>query len=248
LEFKPGSILSAIDAKKWVIVDELNRADIDKAIGQLFTTLSGHVVVLPFEEDVDGAHLPVAIVPAEAEAPDEVSPHRIPPQWRMLATLNTRDRDLLFALSYALMRRFAVIDVGVPARDEFIEILKAKGDTNSPEGNARVHALLDLPHRVLGPAILLDVAAYVRERLVVSAPDIDTAIAEALVAFVLPQLDDLTRRQQVDVAAFAQAHLVKGWPAARVRELLADAFHTPAADLATEDEALVVTTDGGGLD
>ena len=40
-----------------------NWADIDKAIGQLFTTLSGQTVVLPFEREVDGVFLPVAIVP-----------------------------------------------------------------------------------------------------------------------------------------------------------------------------------------
>ena len=114
LEFRPGQALSAIDNRQWLIIDELNRADVDKALGQLFTALSGQVVTLPFEEDVEAALLPVSIVPPLGEAQLETSAHRIAHGWRLIATLNTRDRDLLFSLSYALLRRFAIVDVPRP--------------------------------------------------------------------------------------------------------------------------------------
>ena len=224
LDFRPGVVLAAIDGKKWAIIDELNRADIDKAIGQLFTTL-GQAVVLPYDEDVDGAHLPVSIVPPEVDAPVGTSPHRVPGQWRVIATLNTRDRDLLFTLSYALMRRFAVIDVPVPTEEEYLEILKEKGDTGSPDANARIRALLDLPHRKIGPAILIHVAAFVRERLSLVPGDVDGALAAAILAFVLPQLDDLARPQQADVTAFLVQHVLKGLSAIEVASVVSDTFH-----------------------
>jgi MoxR-like ATPase len=230
LVFRPGAVLRAIDGNEWLIIDELNRADIDKAIGQLFTTLSGQTVLLPFEEDVDGMYLPVAIVPPDQEAPLNSSPHRISAQWRLIATLNSRDRDLLFSLSYALMRRFAVVEVPVPSADVFAEILAAAGGAGSATLRQRVLALHALPHRRLGPAILLDVARYLRERTSITDVADDDAFAEAFSAFVAPQLDDLSRSQQVDIVRYLRDHLLPGWSAPKVHEFAASLFDAPALD------------------
>jgi MoxR-like ATPase len=245
LEFRAGALLAAMDARKWAIVDELNRADIDKAIGPLFTLLSGQTVVLPYEEEVDGEYLPVALVPADddAEVPEGTSPHRVASQWRLIATLNTRDRDLLFSLSYALMRRFAVIDVPVPDRETYREILHEGGQVGITAVDAAILALIDLPGRSLGPAILLDVAAFARERLTLIPADVEAAIGDGLAAFVLPQLDDLSRSKQVEVTAFLSEHVLKGWDRSRVAELVAETFHLAPADLVLPDE---LDDEGGG--
>lgn len=237
LEFKPGVILSAIQQKKWVIIDELNRTDIDKAIGQLFTVLSGQAVVLPYEEIIDGVSLPVSIVPSQANIPDGTSAYRVPKQWRLIATLNTRDRDLLFNVSYALMRRFAVIDVPVPIREDYLEILKAKAQTGSGVADQRVQALIDLPHRKLGPSLLIDVAAFVRERLKIAPDEIDAAFEAALLAYVLPQLDDVSKPQQIEIARYLKKHVLKGRTRFDVAYLVADTFHAAPEDLASVDSA-----------
>jgi hypothetical protein len=235
LEFRSGAILAAIDEKKWAIVDELNRADIDKAIGQLFTVLSGQAVVLPYEEEVEGEHLPISIVPHGADAPVGTAPRRVPAQWRLIATLNTRDRDLLFSISYALMRRFAVVDLPVPSQDDFLEILKEKGETGSEPADVRIQALLDLPFRRLGPAILLDLAGFVRERLKLAPDEVDRALANGLLAYVMPQLDDLSRPQQVRVTRFLSEHVIKEWSIEEVARLVADTFHAEPEDLLAAD-------------
>jgi MoxR-like ATPase len=248
LEFKPGQALSAISGGRWLIIDELNRADIDKALGQLFTALSGQSVTLPLSEDVDGVALPVALIPPNATPEPGTSPHRIPPSWRLIATLNTRDRDLLFTLSYALLRRFAVIDVPVPPAAALIDLLKAHGDTGSAAVSSRIQALTELPHRQLGPAVLLDVARLCQSRIALGQGSPDRVVADALTAFVLPQLDDLTRQQQADVARFAHARLLSGWDADTVATLLAPTFHRSPADIRDELKLAPDAADDGDAD
>ena len=53
------------------------RADIDKAIGQLFTVLSGQSVVLPFVEDTDEGELNISIVPDGQRVPSNTEAHGV---------------------------------------------------------------------------------------------------------------------------------------------------------------------------
>src|SRR5205807_6666363 len=76
LIFRPGMFVEAIETGRWLVVDELNRANFDRAFGQLFTVLSGQPVVLPFRRS--GRTQPGAIAPAGAEAPVASAPIRVP--------------------------------------------------------------------------------------------------------------------------------------------------------------------------
>ena len=82
------------------------------------------------------------------EAPLDTYRHDVPDEWRILATLNDRDRDLLFDIPYALLRRFAVIQVPNPPT-LYQRLLDEKADTGSVELNRRLAALTKLPHRSL---------------------------------------------------------------------------------------------------
>jgi hypothetical protein len=84
------SDLSSKKLPYWLIVDEINRANVDLAFGKLFTLLD------PVYRDRE--KLPVAN--------NEV---RVPLSFRVLATMNSFDRALLHKMGYALMRRFAIV-------------------------------------------------------------------------------------------------------------------------------------------
>lgn len=60
--FRPGVFLEAIKKGQWLVIDDRNRSQFDKAFGPLFTVLSGQPVTLPFKEP--GHPHPLAIVPA----------------------------------------------------------------------------------------------------------------------------------------------------------------------------------------
>ena len=76
LIFRPGMFVEAIEAGRWLVIDEMNRSNFDRAFGQLFTVLSGQAVVLPFKRAGNPRHL--SIVPAGVEVPDNTEPIRVP--------------------------------------------------------------------------------------------------------------------------------------------------------------------------
>ena len=129
LRFSPGFFLQAIESNRWLVIDELNRADIDSCFGELFTVLSGQAVILPFQEsvknnDAENGHITtlgnILICPpgTEPDVFDGTSPYVISPSFRMIATMNNSDIAQLNRLSYAFQRRFSIINVAPPETPE----------------------------------------------------------------------------------------------------------------------------------
>ncbi len=85
----------------WLILDEFNRADIDKAFGQLFTSLRTKMLKIPSNK--------------KDESFKEL---KIPEDYRIIGTLNTADKHYLFQLSDALKSRFAYIEIDIPSPAE----------------------------------------------------------------------------------------------------------------------------------
>ncbi len=180
--FRPGLFVEAIESGRWLVIDELNRSNFDRAFGQLFTVLSGQPVVLPFKRA--GKVKPISIVPYGVEAPDETDAIRVPPRWRIIATMNVFDKNLLFDMSYALMRRFAFIEVSSPSESTFERLL-------SRPGGDVVRQLLPLRQfRDLGPACYLDAARFA-DRRAADSPTPSRLMYEIFYGFFLPQFEGM---------------------------------------------------------
>jgi MoxR-like ATPase len=179
--YRPGLFVEAIESGRWLVIDELNRSNFDRAFGQLFTVLSGQPVVLPFKRAGQGKTL--SIVPHGVEPPQDTEPIRVPPRWRIVATMNVFDKNLLFEMSYALMRRFAFVEVTSPTEDVFHQLLEGPG--------AVARRLLPLrTHRDLGPAVYLDAAKFAATRAATS-PTESRLLYETFYAFFLPQFEGM---------------------------------------------------------
>ena len=181
LIFRPGMFVDAIESGKWLVVDELNRANFDRAFGQLFTVLSGQAVVLPFKRR--GTTHPISIVPPGVDVPPGSDPIRVPATWRIVATMNVFDKNLLFEMSFALMRRFAFIEVVPPQEEAYRELIVGPGEVVE-----RLLGLRDL--KELGPAVFIDAARYAAQRAS-TAPSESRLLYEVFYAYLLPQFEGI---------------------------------------------------------
>lgn len=180
LKFAPGHVLRAVAADNWLLLDEANRADLDKIFGGLLTWLAGQQVtvgratpgspaeiILSWFSDAKSI---VEEIPA-ANGQPAATVYRAGRDWRLLGTYNSLDAHRVFRLGLALGRRFAQIPVPPPTPELFREIIQQRleGVLNGETGErvadtvARIYEIHDASRAVaLGPALFLSIPHYVR--------------------------------------------------------------------------------------
>lgn len=170
LHFQPGLFLKCVKESgkpqnKWLIMDELNRADIDKAFGSLFSVLTGDSITLNYTDE-NGRNL--VIRPQEDDESEiQAASHEyvVPEDWRIIGTMNTYDKASLYEMSYAFMRRFAFIPVTIPAgiSEDLIRNYLNEwniGDEGIAGPLSQIWSITNR-YRKIGPAIVRDMAEYI---------------------------------------------------------------------------------------
>jgi MoxR-like ATPase len=161
---RPGFLLEAARRGRWLIVDELDRAQPDRALGSLTAFLAGLPVALPTGEEA-------------AAGPD----------WRIVATWGGAPPRG----AAAVLRRFAVIEVPAPpaaALDRAL-VAAAGGDQVAADAIRRLLAFADLAP--LGAGVFLDAARHAAARHAIEPADELTLAREAFAAYVAPLLGEL---------------------------------------------------------
>jgi len=181
----------------WLIIDEFNRANIDRAFGQLFTALEyKNELKVPTEK-------------TEKEMKGEFFERFvIPDDYRIIGTLNTYDKHFLFHLSDALKRRFDFIEISVPSRkqkDAELQMVFEKSADNASlkdELNSLKKSDDDIVEKLyeimsfirkskqLGTALLISIF---KDMLVYHkmGKSFDDSLDSALTKKILPQLESL---------------------------------------------------------
>jgi 5-methylcytosine-specific restriction protein B len=202
IAFIPGVLLRYFDRP--LIIDELNRCDIDKVLGPLFTVLSKQSTTLPYRVDVKDPKSAQYQILGQYDA-SVVEPDYAPTRdWRIIATINTVDKASLYQMSYALSRRFAWVFVDVPSdRNAFVgryldERHQVKISSSDILPLAAVwNATTEV--RPLGAAPFIDVINYCLTRdeefdfEAVPAGDASEAYLDAFKVNVLPMLDGVLK-------------------------------------------------------
>ncbi|WP_239523891.1 AAA family ATPase [Geodermatophilus normandii] len=198
LVFRPGHFLAAATQGKWLVIDELNRSNFDRAFGQLFTVLSGQSVTLPYEDEETGKPIAIAMQNDLNYSDDEYSVVRIPEPWRIVATMNVFDKSLLFEMSFALMRRFAFIEVPAPSEDVYgklwASVLDQMDQAMADDASTVLSGLLAVRKiKEIGPATFLDMARFAAA----AAPDLKGGrlAYQLFYSYLLPQFEGVDSKQ-----------------------------------------------------
>jgi len=208
----------------WLIIDEFNRANIDRAFGEMFTAIEHRLLRVPTNKSgVDFELIP------------------IPKDYRIIATLNTFDKHYLFKLSDALKRRFAFVDLSPPHRSkaelEKYYILKRSMDDLSvkPEitrkiflnkekksidrvkSDPKLLSILDAFYEImafirltkpLGTALLIAVFKYVLVDSEVN-DDLEKSLDIALKSNITPQLENIKKISLQAIKEFSCGDIVR---------------------------------------
>ena len=174
-EWERGVVVDAAARGRWLIVDELDRARLDRALGDLSSFLAGIPVTLP-----DGEAAP-------------------PGDWRVVATAGPAGLEG----SAPLVRRFAHVRLPAPADADLHAAIDAAA-AGDPVAAAAVKRLLGARELgPVGAGAFLAAARFAAARNAAAPADERTLAREALTAYVAPllgHLDDDGRRRLAALA------------------------------------------------
>jgi len=183
LEFNPGYFLSAIekDINNFLIIDEINRCDLDSCFGELFTVLSGeHPTTLPYEvvdaTEVEGekdTFMPVVVGRLQDGAHSKkTGEYFFGEDFRIIGTMNTNDAGRLHDFSEALLRRFIFVEIPLPNEDTAHQIVDRIISQHAKAIKARIYGtnltpfkdtfkkILSAESSYISPATILDILKY----------------------------------------------------------------------------------------
>ena len=215
LRFRPGHVLNAIRDNHWLVLDEANRADMDKIFGGLLTWLSGQDVELgKAATALDAPAITLEWAEREEcrveglEQLDTATGHDAirfiaGTSWRLLGTYNALDAQRVFRFGQALGRRFVRVPIPPMGVTDFRQILDSEAADLAEQVRAKITRLYEAhlasPATLLGPALFLWIPEYVRAGLELkieepaAQPDADRLVIEAYLASAgtwLSRLDD----------------------------------------------------------
>jgi MoxR-like ATPase len=174
-EWERGIVVDAAARGRWLVIDELDRARLDRALGELSSFLSG---------------VPVALPDGEAAPPDG---------WRVVATATARG----LSGSAALVRRFAHVHVPALADADLAAAIDAAagGDATAAAAVKRLLGARELGP--VGTAAFLDAARFAAQRNASAPAGEGTLAREALAAHIAPLLGELDENGRARLAALA---------------------------------------------
>jgi len=184
-----GDLLQAIRRNQWLVLDETNRADMDRVLGGVLTWLSGKKVSVGTRRDPEKVDVPVYLEWAD-QPESEVREVGTPPSveyaagsdWRILGTYNAIDAQRVFRMGQALSRRFKHVPVPPAAVEDFRRIIAGRITDDNLLHWLQDHVTLlyashlEVADAQLGPGLFVDIPAYVEKGLHIAA--YDTAYAD----------------------------------------------------------------------
>jgi len=195
LKFEEGLFLKAISQNKILITDEINRADIDKAFGQLFTVLSGQGTssqTLPFKIGDNQIKLRYDPSKNENSFDEGKGEYVIGKNWRIIATMNSYDKNSLFEMSFAFSRRWKQVFVDIPSRETMSKLIEKWSNKSLASRESILNLTQIIEQRKIGPSIIKDIVDYLKQFS--GKEQTEEFFVKAIEGYVLPQFEGIEER------------------------------------------------------
>ncbi|MFB3890702.1 MAG: AAA family ATPase [Phycisphaerae bacterium] len=176
--FRMGHVLEAIHEDRWLVLDEANRANMDRIFGGLLTWLSDQrvelgkactdmnspSVMLDWNDAPPCKTARLELLDADKIVTSDPILFQAGLEWRLMGTYNVQDSHKVFSFGQALGRRFVRVPIPVIEPEQFRHAL-APLAKELPEEVRKAVLCLYAAHRQskgaqLGPAIFLKIASY----------------------------------------------------------------------------------------
>ena len=164
--------------------------------------MSGQNVELPYKEN--GKSIKIKNWDEIYSKHDfETATYYIGKNWRIIGTMNVDDKDSLFDLSYAFMRRFMFIEVDLPdgeAYKKIIEIWANNLDDEYTKQLLKIYQIIE--YKKIGPAIFKDMIDYIKQRSKLNNDSIEVVLTESVESYIIPQLEGLNKSKIEEINSF----------------------------------------------
>lgn len=223
LRFEAGHLLRGVSEGRWLALDEMNRADMDRIFGPVFSWLSGSTVeVGRTKQGADGQPItlgwgagPQSTGDLDALHGDQPVPFEAGTDWRLLGTYNATDANRVFRIGQALGRRFIRVPIPPPTPAELKRYFQA-AYPDADEIALDVVVSLYAGHLAsaipLGPAVFVRLAELLDDDgLLDDDPRDDAdALADAYLLAAAAWLARLTPETLAVLRADGEAHMEEG--------------------------------------
>ncbi|GLK82920.1 AAA family ATPase [Ancylobacter defluvii] len=170
IAFRPGWVPRSIGEGRWLILDEANRADMDRIFGGLLTWLSGGRVAIGTETSDRNAREVLldwsAGISSRSDTDDGRIIYSAGTDWRLIGTYNALDAQRVFRFGQALGRRFVRVPIPAATPETFSQIL---ADSRGELAFTTRHQVAELyaahyasESTLLGPALFIAMCDYLR--------------------------------------------------------------------------------------
>jgi hypothetical protein len=177
--FRQGHLLDAIRRDRWLILDEVNRANMDRIFGGMHTWMSGQrvelgrasgdlaapSVILDWSPQPESQAIRAELLDCKEIVTTEPIKFLAGTDWRLLGTYNGQDAQRLFQFGQALGRRFSRVPIPMISPGQFCKALAPRVRNLPAEVGKAVlgvyTAHFRTPGAELGPAIFLNITSYV---------------------------------------------------------------------------------------
>lgn len=186
-----GDLLASLRDDNWLVLDETNRADMDRVLGGVLTWLSGkRVKVGSWRQPDQDETIPVYLDWTDQPRSEmrEVHQEHIVREyvggsdWRLLGTYNAVDAQRVFRMGQALGRRFKHVPVPPASESDFQALIVSHirdldlVDVIQHRLTRLYAAHLSIADAQLGPGLFVDMPAYLEHGVRMSREDITAGI------------------------------------------------------------------------